>query len=431
MPTFGQSPNHVVEVPDTGGQVRRPTSGAALTVRDLSGQPVTGLTVGPYGYVTGSTPAGVHVVQVSADGGSSWRTLVSVEAETVVAPAWAPSVTSPHVAAALARIAVCMWSGEAVPVTVVGDSIAGGVSWGGGGADTAWPYRLVSSLGTLRGRWGNPNQYVAGDAISYVYGSGVAGPDFQGHVTLDSGEQVTVSCSTPSTTIKVRYLNSGGFFGTAGTVQVTVDGGAPVTLTPTGAGTQGEWTTTVASGTHSVVVTNTGGAGTIQQLSGIYFGTASGGVVLNNAAIPGTRTDDWMASHWISQWSNTGRESGGLAFLSLGTNDASGDPAPLTPLATYRTNLAALADRIITDLTKALVVVIAPPASATPAARWAQYVAAARAVAAERSLPVVDMTARWGTWAAADAAGLMADVTHPGALGYLEMARAIARGIGA
>ena len=119
MPTFGQSPNHVVEVPDTGGQVRRPTSGAALTVRDLSGQPVTGLTVGPYGYVTGSTPAGVDVVQVSADGGSSWRTLVSVEAETVVAPAWAPSVTSPHVAAALARISVCTWSGETVPVTVV------------------------------------------------------------------------------------------------------------------------------------------------------------------------------------------------------------------------------------------------------------------------------------------------------------------------
>ena len=140
MPTFGQSPNHVVEVPDTGGQVRRPTSGAALTVRDLSGQPVTGLTVGPYGYVTGSTPAGVDVVQVSADGGSSWRTLVSVEAETVVAPAWAPSVTSPHVAAALARISVCTWSGETVPVTVVGDSIAGGVSWGAGGAASfgAW-----------------------------------------------------------------------------------------------------------------------------------------------------------------------------------------------------------------------------------------------------------------------------------------------------
>lgn len=427
MPTFGQSPNHVVEIPDTGGQVRRPASGASLTVRDLSGQSVTGLSVGAYGYVTGTTPSGVHVVQVSADGGSTWRTLVSVEAETVVAPDWRPAVSSPHVDAALARIA----AGETVPITVVGDSIAGGVSWGAGGADTAWPYRLATSLGTVRGRWGQPGQYVAGDAISFTYGSGVPGPDFEGHVPLDSGEQVTVTCSTPSTTIKVRYLNSGGLFGTAGTVQVTVDGGAPVTLTPTGASSQGEWTTTVASGAHTVVVKNTGSAGTVQQLSGVYFGTSPAGIVLNNAAISGTRTDDWMASHWISQWSNTSRETGGLAFLSLGTNDASGDPAPLTPLATYRTNLATIADRILTDLTKALIVVIAPPASATPAARWGQYVAAARAVAAERGLPVVDLTARWGSWTAADAAGLMGDVTHPSALGYRAIARAVADGIGA
>lgn len=338
-----------------------------------------------------------------------------------------PSVTSTHVAAALARIA----AGETVPVTVVGDSIAAGVSWGAGGADTAWPYRLVTSLGTVRGRWGQPGQYVAGDAISFTYGSGVPGPDFDGHVPLDSGEQVTVSCSTPSTTIKVRYLNSGGVFGTAGTVQVTVDGGTPVTLTPTGANSQGEWTTTVASGAHTVVVKNTGSAGTIQLLSGAYFGTSSAGIVLNNAAISGTRTDDWMASHWMSRWSTTSRETGGLAFLSLGTNDAFGDPSPLTPLATYRTYLATIADRILTDLTKALVVVVAPPASAIPTARWSQYVAAARAVAAGRGLPVIDLTARWGSWAAADAAGLMADVTHPSALGYREMARAVARGLGA
>lgn len=83
--TYGRSPNDYVEVPvlnaqgQPTGQVQRPAAGVAVLVRDAetdAAQPST-LTQA-YGYL--SFTATPPIVEVSADGGSTWKTLFGVEA---------------------------------------------------------------------------------------------------------------------------------------------------------------------------------------------------------------------------------------------------------------------------------------------------------------------------------------------------------------
>lgn len=326
-------------------------------------------------------------------------------------------------AGALLRMAQ-LRAGQDLLITAVGDSETAGTSLGGGGYDTSWPARLATLLGPVVGRWYEYGQRTATDSLKWTLTntSGTSGPGAEGILQIRPGDYVTIT--TPvATTLKVRYANSGFVGALAGNLQVTIDGTVVTTITPNGTSSQATWTSgTLSNATHTMVLRNTH-ATAVAWCVAVYAGTAGTGITLNNAGLSGSTTDTWQATHHLSVWAHAARETSavGIAFLSLGVNDAGLG----VPVATYKTRLTALAQRM-KGIWAATIIVIQPQPSGVPWATWLTYTEAAREVADEQGCGIVDITQRWGphdgTWGSTR---LYSDVTHPSALGYRDIATAI------
>lgn len=315
-------------------------------------------------------------------------------------------------------------AGQDLLITAVGDSETAGTSLSGGGYDTSWPARLATLLGPVVGRWYEYGQQTATDSLKWTLTntSGTSGPGAEGILLIRPGDYVTIT--TPvATTLKVRYANSGFVGALAGNLQVTIDGTVVTTITPNGTSSQATWTSgTLSNATHTMVLRNTH-ATAVAWCVAVYAGTAGTGITLNNAGLSGSSTDTWQATHHLSVWAHAARETSavGIAFLSLGVNDAGLG----VPVATYKTRLTTLAQRM-KGIWAATIIVIQPQPSGVPWATWLTYTEAAREVADEQGCGIVDITERWGphdgTWGSTR---LYADVTHPSALGYRDIATAI------
>ena len=315
-------------------------------------------------------------------------------------------------------------AGQDLLITAVGDSETAGTSLSGGGYDTSWPARLATLLGPVVGRWYEYGQQTATDSLKWTLTntSGTSGPGAEGILLIRPGDYVTIT--TPvATTLKVRYANSGFVGALAGNLQVTIDGTVVTTITPNGSASQATWTSgTLSNATHTMVLRNTH-ATAVAWCVAVYAGTAGTGITLNNAGLSGSSTDTWQATHHLSVWAHAARETSavGIAFLSLGVNDAGLG----VPVATYKTRLTALAQRM-KGIWAATIIVIQPQPSGVPWATWLTYTEAAREVADEQGCGIVDITQRWGphdgTWGSTR---LYSDVTHPSALGYRDIAAAI------
>ena len=315
-------------------------------------------------------------------------------------------------------------AGQDLLITAVGDSETAGTSLSGGGYDTSWPARLATLLGPVVGRWYEYGQQTATDSLKWTLTntSGTSGPGAEGILLIRPGDYVTIT--TPvATTLKVRYANSGFVGALAGNLQVTIDGTVVTTITPNGSASQATWTSgTLSNATHTMVLRNTH-ATAVAWCVAVYAGTAGTGITLNNAGLSGSSTDTWQATHHLSVWAHAARETSavGIAFLSLGVNDAGLG----VPVATYKTRLTALAQRM-KGIWAATIIVIQPQPSGVPWATWLTYTEVAREVADEQGCGIVDITQRWGphdgTWGSTR---LYSDVTHPSALGYRDIAAAI------
>ena len=315
-------------------------------------------------------------------------------------------------------------AGQDLLITAVGDSETAGTSLSGGGYDTSWPARLATLLGPVVGRWYEYGQQTATDSLKWTLTntSGTSGPGAEGILLIRPGDYVTIT--TPvATTLKVRYANSGFVGALAGNLQVTIDGTVVTTITPNGTSSQATWTSgTLSNATHTMVLRNTH-ATAVAWCVAVYAGTAGTGITLNNAGLSGSSTDTWQATHHLSVWAHAARETSavGIAFLSLGVNDAGLG----VPVATYKTRLTTLAQRM-KGIWAATIIVIQPQPSGVPWATWLTYTEAAREVADEQGCGIVDITQRWGphdgTWGSTR---LYSDVTHPSALGYRDIAAAI------
>lgn len=315
-------------------------------------------------------------------------------------------------------------AGQDLLITAVGDSETAGTSLSGGGYDTSWPARLATLLGPVVGRWYEYGQQTATDSLKWTLTntSGTSGPGAEGILLIRPGDYVTIT--TPvATTLKVRYANSGFVGALAGNLQVTIDGTVVTTITPNGSSSQATWTSgTLSNATHTMVLRNTH-ATAVAWCVAVYAGTAGTGITLNNAGLSGSSTDTWQATHHLSVWAHAARETSavGIAFLSLGVNDAGLG----VPVATYKTRLTTLAQRM-RGIWAATIIVIQPQPSGVPWATWLTYTEAAREVADEQGCGIVDITQRWGphdgTWGSTR---LYSDVTHPSALGYRDIAAAI------
>ena len=111
-----------------------------------------------------------------------------------------------------------------------------------------------------------------------------------------------------------------------------------------------------------------------------------------------------------------------LSIISLGTNDISFSMAVPTFIANLRTLTAALAANGGSVAWRT-----PPPLETTVKTVVFQdtYVDAMKTAAANDGIPIIDIYGSFGSWAAANTAGMMLDTVHPNTAGHAAMAQTI------
>lgn len=114
-----------------------------------------------------------------------------------------------------------------------------------------------------------------------------------------------------------------------------------------------------------------------------------------------------------------------LAFIDMSINSAALNG--LAGIAAWKGNISTFVAALRAVNCDVVLVTPAPTGTASPGLNGvlAAYAQAGRALAVELGLPLCDMYARWGSYAAKDALGYYADPTHPGGVGYQDKSAAL------
>lgn len=112
-----------------------------------------------------------------------------------------------------------------------------------------------------------------------------------------------------------------------------------------------------------------------------------------------------------------------LTVICLTINDATAG----TSLATYNTKMQAIIDKAKLSGDVALMVGVPSDTAINAAAVQADFQGRVKALGAVNSCPVVDLTERFVSFATSSALGFYGDQKHPVAIGYADVARAVAR----
>lgn len=329
-------------------------------------------------------------------------------------------------------------------VAMVGDSTTAG--WGAGtganGTDGARvksaPYRLAEIL-ARRGLnaksnsfWGDANlgytPYQAYDprvVIGASWSRGGATTVAPGGWLLRANTGVTTTTSfTPSDevdTFDIYYVvNTGN-----GTFTANIDGGATLATVDTSVGTPGIYKTTITAtkGAHTVNVQRTAGGAFYVVGIDAYDSTARD-VAIWNLGAASWASADWAVS--TNAWNPAPGLTGiapDLTLINLGINDWKDTPVSVS---TYTTNLQTL---ITAAKAAGDVVLVAPFPSSTARASVAQqapFIDAIVSLGETNSCPVLSLTHRFTSWADANTVGYTYDALHPNALGYADVAQALA-----
>lgn len=231
------------------------------------------------------------------------------------------------------------------------------------------------------------------------------------------GAQAVFTSDLAGTIVELFYSNSSGPF------TVSIDGAAAVTVTPSGAAMIGTYQVTgLADTVHAVAITRVSGS---VYLAGAQVRRASG-LLVSNIGVGGARISDlnFAAQPYVAHQFVRDVIAPDLIIFNAMTNEAyTGVTA-----AKFKTDLTA----ILTTFSGAGIPVLLVgeiPAGGTTSGGAAMDLTAYRTalyeVARERDLPLLDLFERWGSYAAANGAGLMADVFHPNAAGYGDYAAAV------
>lgn len=232
-----------------------------------------------------------------------------------------------------------------------------------------------------------------------------------------SGAQAVFTSDLTGTAVDVYYSNASGGF------TVSIDGGAAVAVTAAGGTTIGVYTVTgLADTTHTVTIARTSGS---VYLVGAQVRKASG-LLVSNIGLGGARVSDLYLAQPYDAY-NVVRTNlvPDLCIINVMTNEAyTGVSA-----ATFKANL----DGILSGYAAAAIPVLLVgeiPAGGTTVGGVAMDLTAFRTalyeLAVARDLPLIDLFERWGSFTAANGAGMMSDPFHPNAAGYGDYARAVA-----
>jgi hypothetical protein len=124
---FGGGVNDYVEVPDplVSGQVKRPPAGVAVLVRNaVTLAAITATVTSTYGYLTAYSTTDVPLIEVSADGGTSWRLIQGRESIISAATAGTSSAEALQLATtALAKADTAVAAVTPAPVRTAGSNV--------------------------------------------------------------------------------------------------------------------------------------------------------------------------------------------------------------------------------------------------------------------------------------------------------------------
>jgi lysophospholipase L1-like esterase len=234
-----------------------------------------------------------------------------------------------------------------------------------------------------------------------------------------SGDSVTfvVTC----TSFDLLYTTQTS---TVSTFTVTIDGGAPTTVTPASGGIiSAKWNSgALSAAAHTIVVA---WASNTPQIEGLmpYYQDETKGIRLWDAAHYGFTTSSYTSlGYWATSLSMI--PNCGIAVIYLGTNDFGTNVAS----ATFQTNLTSIIATVRGKLAATTILVVAGyERSGSFAEPWSNYVAAMYAAAATDSFcAVVDLSKRMVKCSAETISGVYnADGVHPADKGHLMIADAV------
>jgi lysophospholipase L1-like esterase len=304
-------------------------------------------------------------------------------------------------------------------IVAIGDSETAGKTTPATTAQTSsWPNQLRNALiasGCADGGTGTVYPGTGVNDTQWVLGSGFTANTLFA-AWSGTGKTATFTSARNGTVATVYYFNNSGTF------TVTIDGGSPVTVTPTGAQSTGTYQVTgLSNATHTVLITSSSSTG---YIIGVSVNQAAG-IQVNTAGASGTKTTDWIASTFSSP-ATLAQTTAGAApdayFVALGVNDAN-----VTSLATYATQLTTIVNTLKATSDVVLISMLPPTQNSVTTAIWQTYLSAMYDVADACNVPLIDVSNIFGQTSDAIAAGLTSTdtVPHPNAAGYGVIARAI------
>lgn len=147
------------------------------------------------------------------------------------------------------------------------------------------------------------------------------------------------------------------------------------------------------------------------------------GIRVLNLGLGGARSADLAVHNTLSHDAVAQRLGVALTFLNVGIND---EKTNVTKAA-YKANVQAEISRIGSFST---VVLLVPTPTTATAEKFQPYREALYELADENNLVLIDLYARYYSAAVATASSLMFDGTHPNAIMYEDIARAVIKGMG-
>jgi lysophospholipase L1-like esterase len=221
--------------------------------------------------------------------------------------------------------------------------------------------------------------------------------------TTTNGATQTFTSDVPGTAISFAYFNNSGAF------TITVDGGSPVTVTPTATNTVAIYTASgLANTTHTITFTTTTTSITSVVAAQCYNPS---GLRVHNLAFSGTNATDalWTTNtynHLIWMITSGLLASPDVLHIALGVNDLNNghtSSAVVAALTSIR-GFFSSADVILYGQYQP---------SGTTTANWAAYIQALYQLAVTFNCPLVDLYQRSGGYTNANSLGMMGDGTHP------------------
>lgn len=231
---------------------------------------------------------------------------------------------------------------------------------------------------------------------------------------------LTFVSTNVGTIVRVMYYALSGPF------TVTIDGGSPVTVTPSGADAPAVYAVTgLANTVHTVAVARSSGT-CFQHAVEVANGTS--GLRIYNASVGGN-TIQYLANiagaigfGFPQVAAATAGFNADLMILDCEINDA----IVALALATFKSRWQAAITLARTNGADVVIKTSTPGSGLT----LTGYTQQLYDLADSNDLPLIDVQPRWGSYATANALGLMADTFHPSDAGYADEATAVVRALG-